>query len=131
MIQNVLENKLPNELISQLPTGTSIVYSLVEVIPKLNEAQQEGARVAFSEALQSFWRVLIAIGALGLVASFFMKGLKLHSAMDDSFALQDGPENDSNRGNYATVNDDDAWTLFNSDLHYRTSGGHERGDTWT
>ncbi|KAI5114854.1 hypothetical protein M0805_000620, partial [Coniferiporia weirii] len=37
IIQNALKKKLPEELIAQLPKGTSIVYSLVEVIPTLDE----------------------------------------------------------------------------------------------
>lgn len=75
--------------------------------------QQEVARVAFAEALQSFWQILVGLGAFGLIASFFMKGLKLHTAMDEVFSLQDeslGPD----RGKYTTVDAQDDWIAFDS-----------------
>ncbi|THG99353.1 hypothetical protein EW145_g7284 [Phellinidium pouzarii] len=92
IIQNALQDKLPAEFISQLPTGTSIVYSVVEIIPTLDEPLQTNVRVAFGEALKTFWQVLIGIAALGLMSSLFMKGLPLHTSTDRASGLPNEEE---------------------------------------
>lgn len=48
----------------------------------------------FAQAMQTFWHVLIGIGALGFVSSLLMKGLPLHIAMDEKFALEQAREGD-------------------------------------
>ena len=50
---------------------------------------------AFAESLQTFWHVLIGVAAIGFVASWFMRGLPLHTSMDRKFALQNGSEEDN------------------------------------
>lgn len=90
VIQNALKTKLPSALLSQLPQGTSIVYSLVEVIPTLDEPLRSTVKDAFSDALRTFYFGLIGVAALGFAASLLMKALPLHTAVDRRFALQDG-----------------------------------------
>lgn len=89
ILQNQLTKKLPAEFIDQFPSGTSVAYSIIPVIPTLEEPFRTTVRVAFAESLRSYWEVLIAVGAAGLAASLLMKALPLHSSLDEDWGLKD------------------------------------------
>lgn len=46
-------------------------------------------RDAFATSLATLWRVLIGFAGVGLLVSFFMEGVPLHSEKDEKWALQD------------------------------------------
>ncbi|PAV18467.1 MFS general substrate transporter [Pyrrhoderma noxium] len=50
IVKNALDNKLPTEVIKSLPSGTSIVYSLVQAIPNLEEPLQSTLPLGSSQA---------------------------------------------------------------------------------
>ena len=74
-------------MIKSLPSGTSIVYSLVQAIPNLEEPLQSTVRIAFADSLKTFWNVLIGVAALGFISSLLMKGLPLHTSVDRTYGI--------------------------------------------
>ena len=89
IIQNQLQRKLSDTILSQFPPGTSIVYSFVDVARSLSDSEKQDAVNAFAAAMQTFWQVLIGMAGMGLIASLFMKGLPLHTDIDKRYALRD------------------------------------------
>lgn len=89
MLQNELSKRLPESFVNQFPAGSAIAYSIIPVIPTLEEPLKTTVRVAFAESLKVFWQVLIGVAGLGFVSCAFMKGLPLHTklAEDHEFAL--------------------------------------------
>lgn len=45
-------------------------------------------REAFASSLTVIWEVMIGIAGIGLLASFFMKGLPLHTEIDKKWGLE-------------------------------------------
>lgn len=82
--------RLPAEFVSQFPGGVSIAYAAIPVIRTLEEPLKAEVRDAFGRSLQVVWQVSIGISGIGLLASFMMKGLPLHTEMDEKWALEDG-----------------------------------------
>ena len=89
IIQNQLQGKLSQTIGSQLPPDTSIVFSLVQVIPTLNDGVKQQVVDAFAASMQTFWQVLIAMAGVGFIASLFMKALPLHIDVDKRYALRE------------------------------------------
>lgn len=86
-MQNQLKTKLPAEFIAQFPSGTAIAYSIIPIIPALEEPFRTSVKEAFADSLQVYWQVLIGISALGFLSSLLMKGLPLHTSMDENWGL--------------------------------------------
>ena len=84
-----MKKRLPAEFISKFPSGTSVAYSIIPVIPTLEEPFRTSVRVTFADSLKVYWGVLIGVGGAGLLVSFLMKGLPLHTAMDEDWGLKD------------------------------------------
>lgn len=89
ILQNELTRKLPAEFLQQFPSGTSIAYSIIPVIRTLEDPLRSQVQNAFADSLVILWKVLAIAGAVGLVASFLMKGLPLHTAMDKDWGLEE------------------------------------------
>lgn len=68
---------------SQFSEGTSVAYSIVPVIPTLEEPLRTQVRVAFADSLRILWFVMIGIGGLGLLSSLMMRGLSLKRETDE------------------------------------------------
>lgn len=69
------------------PGGVAIAYSAIPLIPTLDEPLRSQVRVAFADSIRVIWLVLIGVGALGLLSSLFMKGLPLHTQIDESWGI--------------------------------------------
>ena len=67
----------------------SIAYSIIPVIPTLEQPLRSQVEDAFAESLVVVWRVMVGIAALGLLASLLMKGLPLHTQVDESWGMED------------------------------------------
>ncbi|KAF8572598.1 hypothetical protein K439DRAFT_1378099, partial [Ramaria rubella] len=63
ILQNQLQRRLPQEFLSQFPE-------------------------AFVDSLRWIWTVVAGVCGLGLLSTFFMKGLPLHTDTDDAWALR-------------------------------------------
>lgn len=85
--------KLPADFVSRFPEGTSISFSIIPVIPGLEEPFKRQVQDAFAQSLRVFWLVLTGVAGLGLITSAFMQGLPLHTAMDEDWGLKQENEN--------------------------------------
>ncbi len=72
-----------------MPGGVAIAYSAIPAIANLPEQVRVPVRVAFAESLSNVWEVMIGVAAIGLISSFFMKSLPLHTQVDEKWGLED------------------------------------------
>ena len=89
MLQTQLSHRLPADFVQHFPGGVAIAYSAIPVIPTLDEPLRTQVRVAFADSIRVIWLVLIGIAALGLLSSVFMKGLPLHTQVDESWGIDE------------------------------------------
>lgn len=66
-----------------------MAYSIIPLIPTLDEPFRTSVRVAFADSLRVYWEVLIGVAAAGLAASLLMKALPLHTSLDKDWGLND------------------------------------------
>ena len=88
IIQNELQKRLPNDIMSQLPTDTSIVYSIVQYIPTLDETAKQQIINDFAASMKTFWYVMVALAGLGFGVSLFTKALPLHTHVDRRYSMR-------------------------------------------
>lgn len=89
MLQTQLKKRLPTEFITMFPEGVSIAYSSIPVINSLDEPLRTQVREAFAQSIAVIWKVNIGIAGLGFLSSLAMKGLPLHTEVDDKWGLED------------------------------------------
>lgn len=90
MLQTQLSSRLPPTFLEQFPQGVAIAYSVVPVIPTLPEPLRTEVRVAFADSISVIWDVMAGIAGMGLLASLAMKGLPLHTELDERWGLEGG-----------------------------------------
>ena len=90
VLQNELHKRLPADFLAQFPKGTEVAFSVIPLIRSLEEPLKSEVRSAFAGAIQVVWQVLAGIGGIGFVASFLMKQLPLHTAVDADWGRKDG-----------------------------------------
>ncbi len=93
--------RLPQAIQDSLPGINNIAYAIVPLIPSLEEPEKDIVRKAFAQSLVTLWRMIIAVGGVGLLASLPMRGFPLHTQTDERYALQVQPEVDGSRENQA------------------------------
>lgn len=106
VLQNELQLQVPAEFLSGFPQGSSIAYALIPQVPALEGSLKVAVQDAFASSLRVLWLVLLGIGALGLLSSLMMKGLPLHSALDEDWAIhtaQDARAIDEEQKSVSTV----------------------------
>ncbi|KAJ7074727.1 MFS general substrate transporter [Mycena amicta] len=81
----ILNNQLAARLPSWAPPEAYHAYSLGRQVARFPPEVQK----AFAESLGVMWGVLAGLAGVGLVASLCMKGLPLHSRLDENWTLQD------------------------------------------
>ncbi|RDX51312.1 Mfs1.2 [Lentinus brumalis] len=101
ILQNELQMRLPQAIQDSLPGINNIAYAIVPLIPSLEEPEKDIVRKAFAQSLVTLWRMIIAVGGVGLLASLPMRGFPLHTQTDEGYALQVQPEVDGSRENQA------------------------------
>ncbi|KAJ7060722.1 iron permease [Mycena amicta] len=89
ILQNKLASSLPPAFLAEFPGGTEIAFAIIPSINKLPPDLRDAVRASFADAFQLLWRVIAALGGAGLVASLFMKGLPLHSQVDQAWGRDD------------------------------------------
>jgi hypothetical protein len=87
VLQNELKHRLPSAFVSVFPEGTAIAYAVIPLISTMEQPLKDEVRKAFAGSLSVIWRVLIGIGALGLIASLGMKRLPLHTDVDRDWGI--------------------------------------------
>ena len=91
VLQNELKHRLSDSTLSslQVHSGESVAYALIPFIPTFPEPERDAVRAAFAQSLAVVWRILIVVGAVGLVTSVFMKPVPLPTYKDESWALKE------------------------------------------
>ncbi|KAI0316904.1 iron permease [Amylostereum chailletii] len=89
ILQNELKKRLPAEFLSQFPGGTAIAYATIPLISQLPDQLKMQVRAAFADSLRVVWFVLLGVAGLGFLCSLPMKQLRLHTEVDQDWALQD------------------------------------------
>ncbi|KAF8486502.1 major facilitator superfamily domain-containing protein [Gautieria morchelliformis] len=87
VLQNELKHRLPSDFVSVFPEGTAIAYAVIPLISTMEQPLKDEVRKAFAGSLSVIWRVLIGVGALGLIASLGMKRLPLHTGVDRDWGI--------------------------------------------
>lgn len=100
ILQNQLQKRLSTELISRMPDGTAISYAAIPIIPSLPEPLRTEVREGFANSLKIVWYVMTGIAAIGFVSSLMMKGLPLHTTVNEQWTLEK-EEQGANRANQA------------------------------
>ncbi|KAJ3557850.1 hypothetical protein NM688_g1248 [Phlebia brevispora] len=97
ILQTQLKRRLPAAFLTGLPGGAAIAFSAIPVIGTLPEPMQGEVREAFAGSIIIIWQVMVGIAGIGLLASFAMKGLPLHAAVDEKWGIHepDGRFHDS------------------------------------
>ena len=58
-------------------------------MPGLHEPLKTQVRGAFAASLDVLWEVMIGVAGAGLLASMLMKGLPLHTQVDDAWGMEE------------------------------------------
>lgn len=90
ILQNGLRQRLPSILISSLPQGTQLTYSVIPLIPELSDQLQADIRVAFAGSIRLIWKIMIGFSAAGMVSSLLMREVPLRITMDETWGLKEG-----------------------------------------
>ncbi|EKM52295.1 uncharacterized protein PHACADRAFT_176318 [Phanerochaete carnosa HHB-10118-sp] len=89
VLQTQLTHRLPAAFLAQFPGGVSLAYAAIPAIRTLDEPLKQEVRVAFAQSLRVVWEVSIGIAGLGLLSTLLMKGLPLHTQIDEKWALEE------------------------------------------
>lgn len=89
VLTNQFGERLPQELISQLPGGVAAAYSAIPEIASLPEPLRSATRVAFSDSIRTIWFVLIGFAVAGFVCSLFIKALTLNATTDEQWGIKE------------------------------------------
>ena len=74
----------------KLPSGVALAYSAIPEIAHLDEPLRTQVRAAFGDGFAVIWKAMAAISGVGLVASLFMKAMRLHTQVDERWGLKEG-----------------------------------------
>ena len=92
VFQTQLPKHLPKQFLDELPGGIGFAYSVIPIIPTLDEPFRTQVQEAFALSISVIWEVMIGIAGIGLLASLMMKGLPLHTEVDRQWGLNEGEE---------------------------------------
>jgi MFS family permease len=88
ILQNQLNHKLPQEFVSELPSGVALAYAAIPAISTLEEPVRSQVRNAFGDGFAVIWQVTAGISGIGLISTVLMKALRLHTEVDDRWGLE-------------------------------------------
>ncbi|KAJ7183114.1 Mfs1.2 [Mycena filopes] len=90
IIQNELQSRLPQTLLSQASGHAELIYTIIPQISTLNEPLKLAVQKAFGETLQVVWRAHAGAAGCGLIVSMAMKSLPLHTERDKRWDMEGG-----------------------------------------
>ena len=88
ILQNELKKSLPPAFAAQFPQGVEIAYALIPIIPTLEDPLRTDVRIAFATSMSIVWKAMLGISAGGLLTTFLLKEIQLHTAKDDRYGLE-------------------------------------------
>lgn len=89
VLQTQLSKRLPHDFLARFPQGVAIAYSTIPVIADLPEPTRTDVRIAFADSIRVIWQVMIGIASIGLLSTLLMKGLPLHTQVDEKWGLEE------------------------------------------
>lgn len=89
ILQNELTSRLPSEFTSQFPQGTAIAYSIIPIIPSLQEPFKLQVQTAFADSIRFIWIATAIVAVLGLLAGLLMKSIPLNQTLDEQWGLDE------------------------------------------
>lgn len=89
MVDNQLRTRLPTTFTSLFPGSVDLAYSIIPLIPSMEQPLKGQVQVAFADSLIVVWQVLIGISGMGMLSALLMKGLPLHGAVDKEWTLKE------------------------------------------
>ncbi|KAI0083281.1 iron permease [Irpex rosettiformis] len=105
VLQNQLVKRLPEAFTSQFPSGAALAYASIPAISKLPEPLRTEVRTAFAESIRVIWQVLTGIAGMGFLSSLAMKGLPLHTQVDERWGIEDGNSNGAGERSESSLRD--------------------------
>lgn len=91
MLQNTLATRLPSDVSSNFG-GAELIYGLIPLVPRLPKQIQTQVRAAFADGLMKIWQVMVGISGIGLLSCLLMREVKMQTALDETFGLQEDTE---------------------------------------
>ncbi|KAI8989638.1 iron permease [Trametes punicea] len=90
IVQNVLEDELPQAFLNTLPEGAQIAYAAIPTLASIqNEVVQEQVRAAFAHATRLVWHVMLGFSGAGLLSTLLMGEEQLKRSLDERWGLED------------------------------------------
>jgi hypothetical protein len=91
VLQNALESQLPAAILNMVPASQrgTLQFSIIPQIRTLLPDLQVAVKDAFGESVALVFKVAAAIAGVGLLVSLPMKHLKLHTTVDERWALEE------------------------------------------
>ncbi len=108
ILQNQLVKNLPQQLLAQFSLQADVVFDVIPLLHELEEPLLGEVRAAFASGMQLIWQVMAGISGLGLLISFFMRHMSLHTSVDSNWGTveeqgQVGQENEPKPVDPATI----------------------------
>jgi hypothetical protein len=90
VLQNGLEARTPQDILADIPgsASKSLEFALITTLNNLPPPVRNTLRAAFADSLRTVWIVFLGVAVAGLISSLFMRGLQLHTAVDEKWALR-------------------------------------------
>ncbi|PIL32228.1 MFS general substrate transporter [Ganoderma sinense ZZ0214-1] len=88
ILQNELKKHLPPAFAAQFPQGVEIAYALIPIIPTLEDPLRTEVRIAFATSMSVVWKAMLGISAGGLLTTFLLKEIPMHTAKDNRYGLE-------------------------------------------
>ncbi|GJE88951.1 MFS general substrate transporter [Phanerochaete sordida] len=94
VLQTQLAQRLPRDFVDALPGGVSLAYAVIPAIAGLPEPAHTQVRVAFAQSIRVLWLVMIGVAAFGALGALLMRGLPLHTQVDERWGMEEKARRD-------------------------------------
>ncbi|KAI0791720.1 Mfs1.2 [Abortiporus biennis] len=88
VLDNTFSKKLSPEVLSMFPGGANGVYFSIPILSSIPDPVRTEVRTAFAEGISLLWKVLSGISGIGLLSCILMKGLPLHTEVDENWGIE-------------------------------------------
>lgn len=91
ILQNSIPHRLPENVAKALQGNGEIVYALIEVMPKLSEADQKAVSQAVTDSLRLIWTTMAIVSGVGFILSFWVSAachIRINSTTDAVFLVE-------------------------------------------
>ncbi|KAJ7983254.1 MFS general substrate transporter [Mycena polygramma] len=82
ILQNSLQTRIPASVISSLPSGTEIAYTVIPLISSMPQALKTEVQEAFLQSLRHVWIAMAVLSGIGMCTMVLIKDIPLQSTTD-------------------------------------------------